>query len=188
MLPRLDYLALCRSIQLLLLLAHSESAKDLELPEELKDEVRELLVTLGEDPTARPLLAHGFIDRFGPVDDAAYDDIRGDAGHHPGRRLDQPHPDHGRILTAPGLQTPSGLRRRLQAGNPTLDAAMCCQACCGGSRRPGWGLSVADPLCPGGVVAACSPSMVRVAVSRANSHAAPRANPSSTSVSQWPPR
>src|SRR5215213_6326046 len=42
------------------------------LPEELKDEVRELLVTLGEDPTARPLLAHGFIDRFGPVDDAAY--------------------------------------------------------------------------------------------------------------------
>lgn len=53
MLPRLDYLALCRSIQLLLLLAHSESAKDLELPEELKDEVRELLVTLGEDPTAR---------------------------------------------------------------------------------------------------------------------------------------
>ena len=76
MLPRLDYLALCRSIQLLLLLAHSESAKDLELPEELKDEVRELLVTLGEDPTARPLLAHGFIDRFGPVDDAAYDDIR----------------------------------------------------------------------------------------------------------------
>jgi phosphonate transport system substrate-binding protein len=46
------------------------------LPEALKDEVRELLVTLGEDPTARPLLAHGFIDRFGPVDDAAYDDIR----------------------------------------------------------------------------------------------------------------
>jgi hypothetical protein len=25
---------------------------------------------------ASPLLAHGFIDRFGPVDDAAYDDIR----------------------------------------------------------------------------------------------------------------
>ena len=41
-----------------------------------KDPVRELLVELGDDPTARPLLAHGFIDRFRPVDDGAYDDIR----------------------------------------------------------------------------------------------------------------
>ena len=31
MLPRLAYLALCRSIQLLVLLAHSEAAKDLEI-------------------------------------------------------------------------------------------------------------------------------------------------------------
>jgi phosphonate transport system substrate-binding protein len=46
------------------------------LPGRLKDPVRELLVELGDDPTARPLLAHGFVDRFRPVDDAAYDDIR----------------------------------------------------------------------------------------------------------------
>ena len=46
------------------------------LPDELKDEVRELLVELGDDPSARPTLDHGFIDRFTPVDDAAYDDIR----------------------------------------------------------------------------------------------------------------
>jgi phosphonate transport system substrate-binding protein len=46
------------------------------LPARLKDEVRELLVTLGDDPTARPTLARGFIDQFTAVDDAAYDDIR----------------------------------------------------------------------------------------------------------------
>jgi phosphonate transport system substrate-binding protein len=46
------------------------------LPVRLKDEVRELLVTLGDDPTARPALARGFIDQFTAVDDAAYDDIR----------------------------------------------------------------------------------------------------------------
>ena len=46
------------------------------LPEQLKDEVRDLLVELADDPTARPLLDHGFIDHFAPVDDAAYDDIR----------------------------------------------------------------------------------------------------------------
>jgi phosphonate transport system substrate-binding protein len=46
------------------------------LPDQLKDEVRELLVELGDDPSARPTLDHGFIDRFTPVDDAAYDDIR----------------------------------------------------------------------------------------------------------------
>jgi phosphonate transport system substrate-binding protein len=46
------------------------------LPGRLKDPVRELLVELGDDPTARPLLAHGFVDRFRPVDDGAYDDIR----------------------------------------------------------------------------------------------------------------
>jgi phosphonate transport system substrate-binding protein len=46
------------------------------LPDRLKDEVRGLLVTLGEDPSARPALGHGFIERFTAVDDAAYDDIR----------------------------------------------------------------------------------------------------------------
>jgi phosphonate transport system substrate-binding protein len=47
------------------------------LPGRLKDSVRELLVELGEDPTARPRLAHGFIERFAMVDDGAYDDILG---------------------------------------------------------------------------------------------------------------
>jgi phosphonate transport system substrate-binding protein len=46
------------------------------LPDRLKDEVRELLVGLGLDPSARPALAHGFIELFTTVDDAAYDDIR----------------------------------------------------------------------------------------------------------------
>jgi phosphonate transport system substrate-binding protein len=46
------------------------------LPERLKDQVREFLVKLGDDPTARPVLDHGLIRRFSPVDDAAYDDIR----------------------------------------------------------------------------------------------------------------
>jgi phosphonate transport system substrate-binding protein len=46
------------------------------LPDRLKDEVRELLVELGADPTARPTLDHGFIERFTAVDDAAYDDTR----------------------------------------------------------------------------------------------------------------
>jgi phosphonate transport system substrate-binding protein len=46
------------------------------LPSRLKDPVRELLVELGDDPTARPALRHGFIQGFVPVDDGAYDDIR----------------------------------------------------------------------------------------------------------------
>jgi phosphonate transport system substrate-binding protein len=46
------------------------------LPEQLKDEVRDLLVELADDPTARSVLDHGFIDHFAPVDDTAYDDIR----------------------------------------------------------------------------------------------------------------
>jgi phosphonate transport system substrate-binding protein len=46
------------------------------LPEQLKDQVREFLVKLGDDPTARPVLDHGLIRRFSPVDDDAYDDIR----------------------------------------------------------------------------------------------------------------
>ena len=46
------------------------------LPGPLKDEVRELLVELGDDPSARPALGHGFVERFVAVDAAAYDDIR----------------------------------------------------------------------------------------------------------------
>jgi phosphonate transport system substrate-binding protein len=46
------------------------------LPDQLRNQVRELLIELGDDPAARPMLDHGFISRFSPVDDAAYDDIR----------------------------------------------------------------------------------------------------------------
>jgi phosphonate transport system substrate-binding protein len=46
------------------------------LPDRLKDQVRDLLVELGDDPAATTALAHGLIDRFTPVDDTAYDDIR----------------------------------------------------------------------------------------------------------------
>jgi phosphonate transport system substrate-binding protein len=46
------------------------------LPGRLTTQVRELLVGLGEDPTARPVLDYGLIDRFTPVSDTSYDDIR----------------------------------------------------------------------------------------------------------------
>jgi phosphonate transport system substrate-binding protein len=46
------------------------------LPAQLKEEVRECLVTLADDPAARPVLDYGLIDRFTPIGDAAYDDIR----------------------------------------------------------------------------------------------------------------
>jgi ABC-type phosphate/phosphonate transport system substrate-binding protein len=42
----------------------------------LKDQVRELLADLTDEPLARPVLDYGLIDRFTAVDDAAYDDIR----------------------------------------------------------------------------------------------------------------
>jgi phosphonate transport system substrate-binding protein len=46
------------------------------LPDALKDQVQELLVALAGDPAARPVLDYGLIDRFAPISDAAYDDIR----------------------------------------------------------------------------------------------------------------
>jgi phosphonate transport system substrate-binding protein len=46
------------------------------LPDALKDQVQELLVALADDPAARPVLDYGLIDRFAPISDAAYDDIR----------------------------------------------------------------------------------------------------------------
>jgi phosphonate transport system substrate-binding protein len=46
------------------------------LPDPLKDQVQELLVALADDPAARSVLGYGLIDRFAPISDAAYDDIR----------------------------------------------------------------------------------------------------------------
>jgi phosphonate transport system substrate-binding protein len=46
------------------------------LPARLKEQVREVLVDLADDPAARPVLDYGVVERFTPVGDAAYDDIR----------------------------------------------------------------------------------------------------------------
>lgn len=46
------------------------------LPAQLKDRVREVLVELADDPAARAVLDYGLVDRFTPVGDGAYDDIR----------------------------------------------------------------------------------------------------------------
>ncbi len=46
------------------------------LPATLKAELRAALLDLGADPRARAVLAFGFIERFAPVTDRDYDDIR----------------------------------------------------------------------------------------------------------------
>ncbi|HEX5268829.1 MAG TPA: PhnD/SsuA/transferrin family substrate-binding protein [Gemmataceae bacterium] len=46
------------------------------LPAALKEEVRAVLVNMADDPEARRRLAHGFVERFAPADDATYDPIR----------------------------------------------------------------------------------------------------------------
>ena len=46
------------------------------LPARLRAAIRAALLAMGDDPAARGPLAHGFIARFAPVDDASYDDIR----------------------------------------------------------------------------------------------------------------
>lgn len=46
------------------------------LPDELKAAIRAALLAMGDDPVARARLAHGFIERFVPVTDEDYDDVR----------------------------------------------------------------------------------------------------------------
>jgi phosphonate transport system substrate-binding protein len=46
------------------------------LPVPLKWRLRALFLAMGDDPEARPHLAHGFVDRFVAIADADYDDIR----------------------------------------------------------------------------------------------------------------
>jgi phosphonate transport system substrate-binding protein len=46
------------------------------LPEELKAAMRTLLVRMENDPIAKVRLAQGFVERFVPVTDSTYDDIR----------------------------------------------------------------------------------------------------------------
>jgi phosphonate transport system substrate-binding protein len=46
------------------------------LPDSLKADVRAVLLDMGDDPAARATLAHGFVERFVPVGDEDYDDVR----------------------------------------------------------------------------------------------------------------
>jgi phosphonate transport system substrate-binding protein len=46
------------------------------LPDRLLADMQDALLLMGRDPTARPALAHGFVDHFAAVDDASYDPIR----------------------------------------------------------------------------------------------------------------
>jgi phosphonate transport system substrate-binding protein len=46
------------------------------LPGDLKADLRSVFVEMGSDPAAREPLAYGFIERFAPVTDEDYDDIR----------------------------------------------------------------------------------------------------------------
>lgn len=46
------------------------------LPASLKADLRAVLLAMGEDPATQPALAHGFVERFAPVTDETYNDIR----------------------------------------------------------------------------------------------------------------
>jgi phosphonate transport system substrate-binding protein len=46
------------------------------LPQRLREELRAVLVDMANDPAAREQLARGLVERFVPVTDASYDDIR----------------------------------------------------------------------------------------------------------------
>jgi ABC-type phosphate/phosphonate transport system substrate-binding protein len=46
------------------------------VPTELRDEIRGVLLWLGDDPSCRERLAVSLVDRFVAVDPSSYDDIR----------------------------------------------------------------------------------------------------------------
>jgi phosphonate transport system substrate-binding protein len=46
------------------------------VPAELRDEIRAVLLAMGEEPSSRERLQIGLVDRFVPVDASSYDDIR----------------------------------------------------------------------------------------------------------------
>jgi phosphonate transport system substrate-binding protein len=46
------------------------------VPEDLREAIRDVLVTMAEDPQVRGRLAHGLVERFVAVDAASYSDIR----------------------------------------------------------------------------------------------------------------
>jgi phosphonate transport system substrate-binding protein len=46
------------------------------VPEDLREAIRDVLVTMADDPGVRRRLAQGLVERFVPVDAGSYDDIR----------------------------------------------------------------------------------------------------------------
>jgi phosphonate transport system substrate-binding protein len=46
------------------------------VPRALRDDIRGVLLALGDDPSCRARLDVGLVDRFAPVDSSSYDDIR----------------------------------------------------------------------------------------------------------------
>ena len=46
------------------------------LPDDLKAEIRDVLLAMGDDPVAEARLARGFVERFVPVSEENYDDVR----------------------------------------------------------------------------------------------------------------
>lgn len=46
------------------------------VPEDLREAIREVLVTMADDPAVRRRLSQGLVERFDPVDAGSYDDIR----------------------------------------------------------------------------------------------------------------
>jgi phosphonate transport system substrate-binding protein len=46
------------------------------VPEDVREAIREALVTMADDPAVRERLSHALVERFVPVDAGSYDDIR----------------------------------------------------------------------------------------------------------------
>jgi phosphonate transport system substrate-binding protein len=46
------------------------------VPQDLRETIRDVLLTLADDPVVRSALDHGLVERFAPVGPASYDDIR----------------------------------------------------------------------------------------------------------------
>jgi ABC-type phosphate/phosphonate transport system substrate-binding protein len=46
------------------------------LPEDLREDIRRVLLEIGDDPSCRERLDAGLVDRFVSVDPSSYDDIR----------------------------------------------------------------------------------------------------------------
>jgi phosphonate transport system substrate-binding protein len=46
------------------------------LPDKVKAAIRAVLLEMGNDPESKKVFAHGFVERFAPVTDTSYDDIR----------------------------------------------------------------------------------------------------------------